>query len=423
MLGELTQPIGYGHTSTALWEARSAMENVPAVVIGAELNGLSICRSLGEEDIPSFIIDRKLRNPGMWSRHARPVKVSAMRGQEFIDSLLRLQRRLGQQPVLIVTDEMSLLTISEFRDQLAGYYRFHLPPHETVMMLHDKALFHEFAVANDLPVPNGAVIRQITDLTKLDLIRYPAIIKPADKRHYHLQGVPRLIRVENREAAAVACRKLLASASQIIVQECIEGPDTDIYFCLFYQGVTASAMFCGRKLASEPPGMGSTAFCTSSPTQFLIEAAHEFIERVGYLGFGGIEYKWDAVTKRYVIIEPTVGRTDWQEEIATLAGVNIPLTGYYDECGMRYVPHEQIEGVVWQGSYIDRLKVGSAVVPKNAIVTDGYWRRNDPLPALIFYPIATTLSLPSIASALVQRHLRRYNATPRRPSNTVAENE
>jgi hypothetical protein len=51
-------------------------------------------------------------------------------------------------------------------------------------------------------------------------------------------------------------------------------------------------------------------------------------------GFGGIEYKRDARDGRFLIIEPTVGRTDWQEEVATLAGVNIPLMACRHELGL-----------------------------------------------------------------------------------------
>ncbi len=37
-----------------------------------------------------------------------------------------------------------------------------------------------------------------------------------------------------------------------------------------------------------------------------------------YEGLGSLEFKWDAQGRRFLIIEPTVGRTDMQEEIPTL---------------------------------------------------------------------------------------------------------
>jgi hypothetical protein len=97
-------------------------------------------------------------------------------------------------------------------------------------------------------------------------------------------------------------------------------------------------------------------------------------------------HKWDLEAERLVIIEPTVGRTDWEEEIATLSGTNIPAIGYCKECGVPIPPSKSIPGVVWQGSYMERMRVGFGVVPSNATVVDGFWRRDDPFPALVHHP-------------------------------------
>ena len=63
-----------------------------------------------------------------------------------------------------------------------------------------------------------------------------------------------------------------------------------------------------------------------------------FAEQAGFDGMGSIEYKWDDNHRRFVMVEPTVGRTDWQEEIATLSGVNIPLSAYRHEVGLPPIP-------------------------------------------------------------------------------------
>jgi predicted ATP-grasp superfamily ATP-dependent carboligase len=61
----------------------------------------------------------------------------------------------------------------------------------------------------------------------------------------------------------------------------------------------------------------------------LAGLTRHFIEQVRYEGIGGLEFKRDRRAGRIVIVEPTVGRTDWQSEIATLCGINIPLTVYW----------------------------------------------------------------------------------------------
>jgi D-aspartate ligase len=374
---------------------------IPAVVIGGELNGLGVCRSLAIGGMPVCVVDCKSSNPALWSRYAYPVLTETLHGPGFVGFLRDLGSRLGEPPFLVVTDELALLTISEHRTELEGVYRFRLPAHDTVLMLHDKAKFHESAGEHGWPVPNGVVVRDSADVPRIASLRPPMILKPADKRRFHEGHAPRLIVAESRPDALSAAERLLGQAGEVLVQETIEGPDDNIYFCLFYRGRDGETlgMFTGQKLASTPPGTGSTAFCTAAVNEELERTTKDFLDQVDYFGFGGVEYKQDARNGRFLIIEPTVGRTDWQEEAATLAGVNIPLIAYRHELGLPHLPAGPVDGrLVWQGSWIERIRFGAKPIPPRSVVVDGFWRRDDPLPALVHYPLnaagAVALHLP-----------------------------
>jgi predicted ATP-grasp superfamily ATP-dependent carboligase len=378
-----------------------------AIVIGGKLNGLGVCRSLARGGVISYVVDRSRSQAAMWSRHARPVMTQDLQGHPLLDCLLALQHGLKRRPFLVITDEMAVLTISEHRELLTGKFHFRLPPHDTVLMLYDKGRFHEFAMAADLPVPNGVIVGEPSELGRIRALRFPVIIKPTDKRQFHVGAAPRLAIARNIGEAFKAGEELLQTSARLVVQEKVDGPDDGIYFCLFYRGRGARtvAMFTGRKLASMPPGIGSTAFCEAAPpdARHILEAlTRHFLERINYSGFGSVEYKWDPRTRRFVIIEPTVGRTDWQEESATLSGVNIPLEAYRHELGLsaeRTGP--TMQRIVWQGSYFNRLMLGSPCVAPDAIVYDGYWRFDDPLPAIIHYPLDAC----SVAGSRVARWL------------------
>lgn len=367
----------------------SSDRRVPAVVIGGELNGLGVCRSLAKGGMPIWVVDCKHANPALWSRYAHPVVTDTLHGPAFVGFLRDLHSRIGEPPFLVVTDELALLTISEHRKDLEGLYRFRLPAHGTVLMLHDKARFHESAVMHGWPVPNGVVVRDAADIPRIASLRLPVILKPADKRHFHEGHAPRLITAANRADALAAAERLLVQTGEILVQEMVEGPDDNIYFCLFCRGRDGETlgMFTGQKLASIPPGTGSTAFCAAAVNDALERTTQDFLDQVNYAGFGGVEYKRDDRSGRFLIIEPTVGRTDWQEEIATLASVNIPLIAYRHELDLPPLPAVPVDGrVVWQGSWIERIRFGATPIPPRSVVVDGYWRGNDPLPALVHYP-------------------------------------
>ncbi len=100
------------------------------------------------------------------------------------------------------------------------------------------------------------------------------------------------------------------------------------------------------------------------------------------------------------MVEPTVGRTDWQEEIATLCGVNIPLAAYRHELGLPAVPDEVSHApTAWRATFVDRPPLHLRIARTRMV--DGYFRWDDPLPALKFYCLDHPL----------RRILRRWSRT------------
>ncbi len=291
---------------------------VPAVVILGQLNGLGIVRSLGCGHVQSYVVDRNRFNPGMWSRYSHPVLSKSLQGRELIDGLLKLRAAFKERPVLFNSHEMAVLTISKHRRELEDAFRFCLPKHETLLALQDKARFHELATSSGLPVPRGAIIRHSSDIEQLRSLHFPVVIKPGDKELVHTGKALGVVVFGTFEQAAAGCAHMLEHVDEIIAQQWVDGGDGEIHFCLFYRGRNGAvvSMFTGRKLASSPRGIGLTAFCTAAPEagRLLEPMTRDFLEKVDYFGMGSVEYKWDVTNRRFVIIEPTVGRTDWQEE-------------------------------------------------------------------------------------------------------------
>jgi predicted ATP-grasp superfamily ATP-dependent carboligase len=86
---------------------------------------------------------------------------------------------------------MAVYTISEYRDSLAERFPFRLPSHDMVLTLHDRVLFHEFAVANGTAGPNAVIGN--SDLCSIRDVRFPVIINPAEKRDFYIKGVARAV--------------------------------------------------------------------------------------------------------------------------------------------------------------------------------------------------------------------------------------
>ncbi len=359
-----------------------------AVVVGAALNGLGVVRSLARGGVPTIVMDTTYGRAAMWSRFTRPVIVEKLYGRKLVDGLMALQRGLDHRPVLLLADEMAVRTVSTHREELKRAYQFRIPSRDTVKVLENKARFHEFAQRHGLAVPRSIVISSASDLQRLCDLRFPVIIKPANKRLVYLRRTQRLHMPADFEAARELCYTLLQTAGEFVVQEWIEGPTSSICFCLFYCGAdrARTIFFSGRKILSHPPKAGSTAVCIAAPeaAEQLESFTAAFIERCDYRGLGSLEFKWDPTRRTFVVIEPTVGRTDWQEEIATLNGANIPLFAYRDLAGL---PNDQpvhpSQPVAWRESWHRRS--GRSALQANLPIYDGYWRLSDPLPSLAHY--------------------------------------
>ena len=115
-----------------------------------------------------------------------------------------------------------------------------------------------------------------------------------------------------------------------------------------------------------------------------------FFDAVGFIGIGSMEYKRDPRDGRFYMVEPTVGRTDYQEEIACLNGVNIPLAAYYAETGRGDIPQppRQVRPAAWRDPFgYARARAAGSPDPMDKVapgikVFDAYWRLDDPMPGV-----------------------------------------
>ena len=365
---------------------------IPAVVLGGNLGGLGVVRSLAGGGMPIFVADKGHGCPAAWSRFARFVNLPSVDGNDLVKELINLSIRIGGRPVLILTTDADVNTVSKFRKELEPFFRFTLPDPEMVRTLYDKARFQLLAEREGLSVPRGAILAAPSEFPLIRALTPPLAIKPADKAPLvSNKENDRPVRVEDWDEATACAAKMMERTGRLAVQEWIDGDDSDIYFSLFVCSSESEVLanFAGRKLVCFPPAVGITAVCAGAPEmdEELTRLTRQFAKRVEYKGIGSLEFKRDRRTGKLLIIEPTVGRIDWQEEIATLCGVNIPLIAYRAETADSEVQESARpeSRLLWRSSIAHRLPEG--IAPPDASLRDGYFRLNDPLPGLYYYAI------------------------------------
>ena len=370
--------------------------DVPAVVVGAGINGLGVARSLARARVQVWLLDTDARGPGMRTRAARALKIEALHGEKLVDELVRLgkDRFRGLQPVLFLTQEESVKVVSQHRERLDPFYRFSLPSKEVVDHLLHKQDFQRLAERLGCPIPKSVHISALADLPMLGILRYPAVVKPGERHKEYGRQFSKAYRVETAAEAETLLRRILEVMPDMVVQEWIEGQDSDIYFCLQYldrrQRVVAS--FTGHKIRSWPPHVGGTASCTAAPEVHdeLTRITAGFFQAAGVAGMAGMEYKRDVRTNEFRMVEPTIGRTDYQEEVATLNGVNLPYAAYCAELDAVFpAPVIVSRPVAWrvrsedvQSAALQGQRPGQGFA-RGGLVADALWRWRDPLPFLV----------------------------------------
>lgn len=366
--------------------------SVPALVAGGGLNALGVVRSLGGAGVPVHVLDTDPRSPAMRSRFGRQNQVASLEGDAFMACLHAIVARLGGRAVLFVTEEKTVSSVSALRNQLPAGVSVRLPEHTRLMQLMHKQGFQELAEALGAPVPPTVRLQGLQDLSRVRALKFPCVLKPSEKSYEYGARFKKAYKVASPEEVDGLYREIEPVLADMVVQEWIEGSDGDIYFCLQYIGAQGEVVgsFPGRKIRSWPPRIGGTASCTAAweHAQELSDMTAAFFRAMGFTGMGSMEYKRDARDGRFYMVEPTVGRTDFQEEVATINGCNLPLMAYCHELGLPLPPVQPAQPPhIWREAQIDRWsqEEGEGLIDaasQGHQVCDAYRRWNDPLPWL-----------------------------------------
>lgn len=370
--------------------------DVPALVLGAGINGLGVARSLARARVPVWLADSDARRVELHTRAANVLTLDALHGEALVDDLVRLgaSRFRGLRPVLFSTREDTARTVSRHRDRLAALYRFTLPPGDVLDALTHKQGFQHLAESLDAPIPPLVHVRSVADLAAVETLQYPVVVKPGERHAQYGRQFKKAYRIDNAADAIDLVRRILPVMPDVVVQEWIEGPDADIYFCLQHRDASGktTTSFTGRKIRSWPPQVGGTASCVAAPEAHaeLVALTTQFFRDAGVVGMASMEYKRDARSGAFRMVEPTIGRSDYQEEVATLNGVNLPHAAYCAELGLAtFAPAMTKRPVVWrvrsedlQSATAQGQRLGEGY-PHDARVTDAMWRWLDPMPFVV----------------------------------------
>ena len=307
-----------------------------ACVIG----DMDLMRPLGLAKIPCAAVAPP-GAPPRYSRFTRAVIEWTDPADEsggLVDTLIDFAKGQSQKPILFYEGDWDLLLISRHRDRLAGFFDFVIPDGTLVEDLVDKARFRELARTLGLPVPASIGV-DTTDALPEDMgLAYPLILKPLTRQTSTWmpifaelnQSEAKALEVRSPRELAVLWPQLAMSGVELLAQELVEGPETNIesYHAYVDRAGAIVASFTGRKIRTFPKGYGhSTALeITQSPEVASLGA--ELIQRLDLRGVAKLDFKRSPDGALY-LLEVNPRFSLWHHPGAR-AGVNIPALVYED---------------------------------------------------------------------------------------------
>jgi D-aspartate ligase len=311
---------------------------VPAVVVGINPTALGIVRSLHPHCRTIIALESNRDEPGTRTRLARVHLVDDLSDHEtLMAELVDLARTFNERPVLFLSSDEHVVWAVRNREALAEHFRLLLPARDVCETLMWKDRFSELAVREGFPMPRSAFLptEALAAHIAVSGLRYPVILKPANKSGaWEQEKLDKAYIVRTAEEASAVAVRASKVVSAVLAQEYLEGEDGQVYFCLYLAapGLAQPLTFCGRKLMQWPPLRGSTAACEPAEAPGLEDFTRTLFGGLAVEGFASLEVKYDQ-TGKFKIIEPTIGRVDLQSYVATLNGMNMPLTAYLAAVG------------------------------------------------------------------------------------------
>ncbi|WP_448547391.1 carboxylate--amine ligase [Thalassotalea fusca] len=302
-----------------------SFHNTEVVVVGAGINALGVMRSLGQEFCTALITQKNTLVSR--TKYGTKFYVDTTTDKQIIEDLIAFGRLIAKPSVLLLTEEKTVELVSENRKKLEQYFLFDFPSHELLTDLQSKSQFQYLAEKYEAPIPKAVFWTAECSNALLDVLDFPCVFKPLRQDKAYSKQFKKAYKVESIEAVYALYKEIAPVMPDMIIQEWITGEDSDIYFNIIYFDKLSNPVigFTGRKLRSWPRGIGGTASCVDAPEAHaeLTRYTSKFAKDTGFTGLMGMEYKFDTKRQAFYMIEPTVGRTDYQHEIATLSGTNI----------------------------------------------------------------------------------------------------
>lgn len=316
-------------------------EKPPVIILNMFYSGLAIARDMAGTGAKVIGLSADRATYGNFTRscEVRFAPDSQSESEQLAEYLCNAAAELHGS-VIFPTRDADVVFLDRFREKLKDY-RLAIPSSEVLGSVIDKGELAKVAVAAGVAVPRTMVASQTDDLTRVAAaVGFPCVVKPVKAYEWRgagkweVIGCRKAFRADNEQELRDQYLQVAEVTPRVLIQEWIPGATNEIAILGGYFGPQAQALgyFCARKVVQEPEDFGTGCIVQNTELRDLVEPSARLCKSLKYRGMAEIEYKRDAATGQYKLIEINTRHWD-QHQLAQMSGVNLTRIAYSDITG------------------------------------------------------------------------------------------
>ncbi|EXJ22715.1 D-aspartate ligase [Alkalibacterium sp. AK22] len=311
-----------------------------AVVLGCNYYiGLSLIRSLGKEGIHVAGVHYQEEGAYAFKSKYLSEKIIAphyeKEEERFKDFLIEYAKKESHKPLLFPSADPYVLFIDKYFDELKEYFLINQTQKGFWSDIIDKDALYLLAEKHNVRVPKsfGSEEENLVEKVEAEL-GYPCIIKPFDSSTFVSTFRRKLFKVNSRKELLQRLAEIKEKNIAVAVQQLVQGFDDHMYTFDAYlnQDAKVTHWVTAQKQRQYPINFGASVYIKQIYVPELVEIGKPFLEAIGYKGFAEIEFKKDAETGDYYLIEINARTTNFNQMLVEL-GYNMPLLAYKELTG------------------------------------------------------------------------------------------
>lgn len=378
-----------------------------AVVMNMFYTGLGIARSLGEHGIPVIGLSAERGIYGNYTRYAKTLRCpdSRREPEALLAWLLQWGNESGARSVIFPTRDDDVLFLDRFRDELSEHFITTIPARTALQISLDKWATYLAAVAAGVSTPQCWLLDGDRDLTRvIDELTYPCVLKPVVSRDWRMGdnwqkvGARKAIGISSREELLAGYAAVARANPRALLQEMVPGGDECLTTasCYFDRASQLVAVFNTHKLIQSPEGFGTGCIVETADCPEILEPTVRLLRSIGFTGIAEVEYKWDAASRQYKLIE--INPRPWdQHRLGKVCGTDLVFLAYCEAASISMPPvTHRAPAVKWiaEDTFIttalqllrqEPRKVRALLAAARGKRICAIWSAKDPLPFVAYF--------------------------------------